>query len=165
MRAVHQARKPLPGGAVEGTFRALGTRTPTGLERGEFYPLSARAHTPAFGPGSRSGRRASVGSAASEVPLPHLCFLFVFLVWLWYGFWLSARLRFWPPECLCFSESKEITKNYKRQVRTMAFRKQPYSSASRGLWKGGNNWISDFEYGAALHDSLNRHFHLFCLVL
>lgn len=51
MRAVHQARKPLlgGGGAVEGTFRGLGPRTLTGLERGEFYPLSVRVPTPAFG--------------------------------------------------------------------------------------------------------------------
>lgn len=94
--------------------------------------------------GYSSERGGFTESPASKVPRsiasPWILFCCLALKW----FWLSEfGLRFWPLECLCFS-SRKLSRITKRQVRIMAFRKQPYYFASNGLWRGKNNWISDW---------------------
>lgn len=46
---------------------------------------------------------------------------------------------FGPWNAFASQKARKLPRITKRQVRTMAFRKQPYYSAQCGLWRGGNN--------------------------
>lgn len=113
-----------------------------------------------FCSGNSSGRGAFIVSLAAPVPMPiaSLFFFFFPLFGCENDSGYQTASGFGPWNAFASQKARKLPRITKRQVRTMAFRKQPYYSAQCGLWRGGNNWISDFEYCTALHDSLNCYF-------
>ena len=123
-----------------------------GQKKGNALCISARTSsgTPSTSrSGNSSGRGGFTVSTASKVPclLPRLGFgglgvLFCFFPCL-FGSESDSGYQtpsgFGPWNASAFQKARKLPRITKRQVRILAFRKQPYYSAMNGLWREKNN--------------------------
>lgn len=129
----------MPAGAIEGKFRGLRPRTPMWLRRRGFSLHFSKGLFPH--PLPRSALQIvqegvhSLWALPLKSPCPfsHLFFFFLFGCENNSGYQTASG--FGPWNAFVLQKAKKLPRITKRQVRTIAFRKQPYYSVLSGLWR------------------------------
>lgn len=91
--------------------------------------------TSTFCSANSSGRGAFIVSTAAKISMPIFSPFFFFLFGCENNSGYQTASGFGPWNAFVLQKAKKLPRITKRQVRTIAFRKQPYYSVLSGLWR------------------------------